>query len=104
MQKPRILLNQKEINQRALQDPKVRKAIRDKAERMLPVAQRAALSAGALDVARSMKVEAGMRPGTKSPTGLKRPFARVVADDPQGSEHGNRGVPKIAFLRKSMRA
>lgn len=104
--KPRILLNEQEIRQQAAQSSDVRNALRDKADRMLPRAQREALKAGAIEFARALRVETGTRPGTKSPTGFKRPFARVIADNDGASdtEHGNVGVPKQAILRRVMRA
>lgn len=84
----------------------VRRALRDKADRILPRAQRLAYTAGAKRFGDSLHVEEGTRPGTKSSGGYKRPYARVIAtsEDATAQEYGDAGVSKQAILRRAMGA
>ena len=81
-------------------------ALKEKAERILPVAQRLAYAAGAKDFGDSLHVEVGVRPGTKAKGGVKRPYARVIAgsEDAEAAEYGDKGVSKQAILRRAMSA
>lgn len=102
---PKVILGKDLIGEAARSAP-VRKAIRDKADRVLPRAQRLAYAAGAKAFGDSLRVEEGTRPGTKSSRGYKRPFARVIATsaDATAVEHGDVGVSKQAILRRAMNA
>lgn len=64
---------------KALDHPAVRAALKAKARRVLPRAQRIAYGAGAKEFAEALELDEGTRPGRKSDGGLKRPFARVTA-------------------------
>jgi hypothetical protein len=101
----KIILDPNDIVRQALQAPAVREGLRDRRDIVLARARREAFAAGATEFAESLHAESGTRPGTKSPTGIKRPFERVIADSDDASdrEHGNRGVPKQAILRRAMR-
>jgi hypothetical protein len=90
----------------AARTPEVAKALKDRADRILPRAQRMAYAAGAKQFGDSLRVESGIRPGTKSREGVKRPFARVIAGsgDAEAQEYGDVGVPKQAILRRAMNA
>lgn len=101
---PKIELD-RDIFQRIADMPEVAAALRAKAERILPRAQRLAYQAGATQLAQSQHIEDGKKPGTKA-EGFKRPYSRVVADsaDAQAQEYGADGVPKQAILRRASRA
>jgi hypothetical protein len=90
----------------AARSPEVAKALKDRADRILPRAQRLAYAAGLKDFGDSLRVESGVRPGSKSPEGVKRPFARVIAgsEDAEAVEYGDVGVSKQAILRRAMSA
>ena len=55
------------------------------------------------DYADSLPFETGTRPGTKSPTGVKRPYARVIAGSENAAEQefGGKNMPKRGFLRRA---
>lgn len=63
-----------------LQLPSVRGALESRARRALPAVKAVALSVGARQFADALRVETGTRPGTKAEGGLKRPYARVIAE------------------------
>lgn len=91
---------------RIQQSQPVTHALEQKAARMLPRAQRLAYSAGLPEFARSLRIESGIRPGTKSPKGLKRQYVRVIATSAGAADHeiGNRGISRAAVLRRSIGA
>ncbi|MGU3409115.1 hypothetical protein ACLBWP_03325 [Microbacterium sp. M1A1_1b] len=99
---PRPVISKSTLDEAAA-TPVVRAALRAKAKRVLPRAQRLAYAAGAKAFGDSLRIEEGTRPGTKSPSGIKRPFVRVIATsaDAAAQEHGDVGVPKQAILRRS---
>ncbi len=84
----------------------VRDAIAAEARRMLPAAQRAAYNAGANAFAKSLRVETGTRPGSKSPTGLRRPYARIIGEDTDEVRDADRGakLTPTQILRRASRA
>lgn len=86
--------------------PQVLAAMKAKCERILPRAQRLALAAGLTDFADGLHIETGVRPGTKSPEGVRRPFARVIAgsEDAEAVEYGDTTTAKQAILRRAMTA
>lgn len=102
---PRYVVPRGLIDQIQRSSP-VTNALEAKAARMLPRAQRNAINAGLPKFARSLRIERGVRPGTKSPTGLKRQFVRIIAtsEDAADYERGNRGVTRAAVLRRSIGA
>lgn len=78
MANPKLSLSSKKFNE-VLQNKKVREALKNKADRVLPRSKAIAYSLGASGFAEALHVVEGTRPGTRSPSGLKRPYARVVA-------------------------
>lgn len=87
--------------------PKVKAALRARAEQILPRAKRLAYDAGANAFAESLHIVDGERPGTKPPAdGFRRPYSQVVADSPdaEAHEYGAQNVPKQAILRRAGRA
>ncbi len=80
MSKP---ISQKVIDKavrQAAEAESVRRAMRARAARILPRAQRLAYDAGATQLGDALRVQEGTRPGSKARRGLQRPYARVVAD------------------------
>ena len=63
-----------------LQLPTVRRALAARAARLLPAAKALALSSGATEFARGLRVTEGTRPGTGAKRGLRRTYARVGAE------------------------
>lgn len=63
--------------EQAMKAPKVRAALRAKADRIAARARVEAAGAGAPEAARNVAVTAGVRPGTKA-GGFRRPYARVA--------------------------
>lgn len=102
---PKVVIGRGIIDQAAA-SPKVKQALRDKRDRILPRAKRIAYSEGAKEFGDSLRAEDGVRPGTKSSGGYKRPFSRVIATsaDATAREHGDVGVSKQAILRRAMGA
>jgi len=104
----RIVIGRETLDE-AARSPEVAAALLAAAQRILPRAQRLAYAAGEKRFADALRVESGVRPGTKSPTGVKRPFARVIAgsEDAEevefgGSTKGNNAPG--AILRRAMNA
>lgn len=91
------------IDRNVLQNPKVREALADTAKRLLPICQRLAYQEGCDEFADSLRIETGTRPGTKSPTGIKRPYARVIAgsEDAAEQEHGSLRYPRHNFMNRA---
>lgn len=91
------------IDENVLRNPEVRQTLVDTATRLLPICQRLALQEGCPDFADSLRVETGTRPGTKSPTGIKRPYARVIAGSEHASEqeHGSLRYPRHNFFNRA---
>lgn len=104
MAKPLRLSNDK-ISE-IMASPAVRKALENKARRIHPRARSIANGAGATAFATALRVETGTRPGARSPTGLKRPFARVIADMDDAARDADRGadLSRIKILRRASSA
>ncbi|RZU61741.1 hypothetical protein [Zhihengliuella halotolerans] len=102
MRKP---LSVKKLNA-AMDTPAVRAAARAKAERILPRARAIALTAGATAFAEQLKIAEGVRSGGKSPSGLERSYARVVADMPDKlrSRDFNAKLTRRQILRRASNA
>lgn len=98
-------LDTEAIAARALESPAVREALRRRAERLLPRAQRLAYTAGANTFAKSLRVEEGVRPGTKAKGGLQRPFARIVGDSSEEVRIADAGakLTRRQILRRAAR-
>ena len=62
-----------------IESPRVREALHARGRLLLPRAQRIAATADAPIFGKAVRLEEGTRPGVKSPTGLKRPYARITA-------------------------
>lgn len=103
MGKPTIQVSNEWIQRNILPNPQVRKALNATARRLLPIVRRIAYQEHAPDYADSVRIETGTRPGAKSPTGVKRPYARVIAGDEtaEAREFGGQGMPKQGFLRRA---
>lgn len=65
--------------EQAMNSPAVRAALRAKASRILPRAQRLAYQAGAKGFGDGLHLQEGTRPGAKA-GGFRRPYARVAAE------------------------
>ena len=91
------------IIQQAAQADSVRAALLAEAQRILPIAQRIAYQEHATRFGDSLHVEAGIRPGTKAKQGLKRPYARVIADseDAEAQEYGTAQRVKTMILARA---
>ncbi|RBQ00148.1 hypothetical protein CRD59_00975 [Bifidobacterium xylocopae] len=91
------------IDRNILHNPEVRGALVGTAKRLLPICQRLAIQEGCTEFADSLRIEQGTRPGTKSPTGIKRPYARVIAgsEDAAEQEHGSLRYPRHAFFNRA---
>jgi hypothetical protein len=69
-----------EFIEHAMNQPAVRAGLDAKARRMLPRGQRLAAAAGATELAKALRLERGVRPGTKAVNGIRRPYTRLTAD------------------------
>jgi hypothetical protein len=74
------------VDQAAHSEP-VRQALNRKADRVKARAALLAAKTGMPGFSRSMTIQAGTRPGEKSPTGIKRMYSEVGGTVPDG-EHG----------------
>lgn len=92
------------IIQQAAQSDSVRRALLAEAQRLLPIAQRIAYQEHATQFGDSLHIEVGTRPGTKARQGLKRPYARVIADseDAEAQEHGTAQKAKTMILARAI--
>lgn len=91
------------VNERALQaqvfgSPVVMARLVARARVALPAAQREAITAGAPGWARKLRIEEGVRPGAKSPTGIRRPYARVIG--PRAVTDGDKPIDRQRILRR----
>ena len=90
----------------AMQSQTVRRALRNRANRILPRAQRTAYEAGATAFGDALEVEEGTRPGAKAEGGAQRPYARVVAevDEDMSKSDARARLTRVQILRRSARA
>lgn len=58
----------------------VRRALRQKAQRALPRTKAIAYQVGAAEFAEALRVDEGVRPGTRARGGLRRSYARITAE------------------------
>ena len=95
-----------ELLEQAMAHPAVLAALRAKAERVLPHAQRVAAGAGAVEFGRSLRTEEGVGPGTKAQGGLRRPYVRIVGDATEAVRDADAGakLTRRQILRRSYRA
>ena len=91
-----------ELLEQVAQSAAVRAQLRAKAARMLPRAQRLAAAAGARQFGRRLRVEEGIRPGTKA-GGFRRPYARLTADltDDEAAADSGAKLSRRQILRRS---
>lgn len=97
-----------------MDSPKVRAQLNAKARRVLASAQRLAYKANRIHMAQALHIEDGTRPGSKSPTGLKRSFSGVTfsltkeqwIDDALGSDEspGKSTMTVTEIMRRASRA
>ncbi len=101
MAKP-IKLSTKKINEIMASDA-VRDALERKAARVLPRARAIAYSSEAPKLAAALETVPGTRPGTNSPTGLKRPYVRVgaVLTDEIIEEGKRARLSRVKILRRA---
>lgn len=87
---------------KAMDTPAVRAALRAKAQRIHPRAQRLAAQAQAFAFADALEVTEGTRPGTKA-GGFRRPYARVgatVTEELKAAD-AKAKMPRRSILRRS---
>lgn len=91
------------MRKNVLSNPTVASALNARACRLAPIVKRIALKEGDRHYAESVRVVQGQRPGTKSPSHIQRPYARVIVGDEQATEkeYGGR-IPKKGFLRRAI--
>lgn len=93
------------MERNVLSNQTVQSALNAKARRIAPIVKRIALKEGDQRYAESVRVVQGRRPGTKSPTRLRRPYARVIIGDEHADakEYGDgRIYPKKGYLRRAI--
>lgn len=93
------------MERNVLSNQTVQSALNAKARRIAPIVKRIALKEGDRHYAESVRVVQGRRPGTKSPTHLRRPYARVIIGDEHADakEYGDgRIYPKKGYLRRAI--
>ena len=90
----------------ALASATVRSALRARANRALPRVKRTAYEAGATNLGDELRVEEGTRPGTKAEGGVRRPYARVVAEltDEQARADSRATLTRLQIIRRGSRA
>lgn len=88
------------IVQDASQTPAVRRRLRARAQQVATRTQVLAHREGLRDMATTLRIEEGTRPGTKA-KGFRRPYARVVS--PIGEKY-ERGVGRYSKYRLMLRA
>ncbi|KAE8130215.1 MULTISPECIES: hypothetical protein [Bifidobacterium] len=92
------------IIEQAAQSDEVRRVLYEEAQRLLPIAQRIAYQENATQFGDSLHIETGTRPGIKAKQGLKRPYARVIADseDAEAQEYGTSQKQKTMILGRAV--
>jgi len=91
-------VDEKYLQQQVFNSPVVARALAGRARIALPAAQREAIAAGAPGWARKLRIEEGRRPGTKSPRGIRRPFARIIG--PSEVTEGDKPIDRQRVLRR----
>lgn len=74
----------------AMQSGEVRRALEARAARALPRTKALALSVGAVEFAKALRVSTGTRPGSGSREGLRRTYARITAEITPTMDKGKR--------------
>ena len=94
-----------ELFNRILDNPRVRQALRDKAARMLPRAKALAYQQGAVNFGDALEMQQGTRPGSGSPSGIARPYARITAElTPEVEQDPRTPLTRRKILRRSSSA
>lgn len=99
-QEPKI---SRETLDQVIQTTTVQQVLARRAALVLPRAQREAAKAGRTQLAKALRVETGVRPGSKA-GGFKRPYARVIADYPEEARKADAGAkltPRVILRRAS---
>jgi len=93
----------RDVTAQALKSPKVRAELRKRRDVVLDKAFRIAMAGGHTKFALALRAEDGTRPGTKSSSGIRRPYSRVIAGsaDATSLEYGDVGVNRQAILRRA---
>lgn len=93
-------LSTKRLNE-IMQSPAIRAALRKRMERALPRTRAIALQHDAPLFAEALRIEEGTRPGTKAEGGLRRPYARLIADiTPEMKRKDSRRLSRKQILRR----
>ena len=90
----------------AMDHPDVAAAIANKARRVLTRAQYEAYKAGRINFGDQLRIQTGTRPGAKSPTGLRRPYARItstITTEQHEADNRTAKVSRTNILRRSAR-
>ena len=92
------------MRKNVLANPTVVSALNAKARRLAPIVKRIALKEGDQRYAASVRIIQGQRPGSKPPSHIQRPYARVMVGDEQAAakEYGDGNLPKKGFLRRAI--
>ena len=93
----------RDIVQQAVQTPPVRRRLRARAQLIAARSRAMAAREGLRDMAGSIRVEEGTRPGTKA-DGFRRPYARVVASNAEKYERGYSRFNKYRLMLRASRA
>ena len=78
MPQRRISISNKKLNE-LMASPQIRQKLQNKANRILPRAKALAYADGQTEFGKALSTTTGIRSGIKSPTGLRRPYARIGA-------------------------
>ena len=99
----KFMVDEDWMRKNVLSNPAVTSALNATARRLAPIVKRIALKEDDRHYAESVRVVQGKRPGTKSPSHIQRPFARVIVGDEQATEKEFGGkLPKKGFLRRAI--
>lgn len=90
------------VVQDASQSPAVRRALRSRATQVAARAKANASRQGLRQLSADIRVEEGIRPGTKA-QGFRRPYARVIAPGAAKYERGTSRFDKYRLMLRSAR-
>lgn len=86
----------------ALHSETVRRALRARAGRTLPLIRATAAAAGAPELARTLETTEGTRPGAKATGGVRRPYVRIQAEVTPRMRALDRAakLPRLKIMRR----